>query len=75
MIAIVVETTQRVIAERSVSESEARFRLIANSAPVPMWVSKLDGTRGFANQAYLDFLGLDYENALVFDWRQDSACR
>ncbi len=70
VIAIVVETTERVMAERSVAESEARFRLIANSAPVPMWVSKLDGTRGFANQAYLDFLGLPYEQAIVFDWRK-----
>jgi PAS domain S-box-containing protein len=69
VIAIVVETTQRVIAERGVAESEERFRLIANSAPVPMWVSKLDRTRGFANQAYLDFLGLPYEEAIVFDWR------
>src|ERR1700743_2764270 len=30
VMAIVVETTQRVMAERNVSESEARFRLIAN---------------------------------------------
>src|SRR6266700_4124991 len=37
---------------------------------VPMWVSKLDGTRSFANQAYLDFLGLEYERAIVFDWRK-----
>ena len=51
-------------------ESEERFRLIANSAPVPMWVSTLVGTRAFANQAYLDFLGVPYEDALVFDWRK-----
>ena len=70
VIAIVVETTERVMAERSVAESEERFRLIANSAPVPMWVSKLDGTRGFANHAYLEFLGLPYEEAIVFDWRK-----
>ena len=70
VIAIVVETTMRVFAERSGAESEERFRLIANSAPVPMWVSKLDGTRGFANQAYLEFLGLPYEAAIVFDWRK-----
>jgi PAS domain S-box-containing protein len=70
IIAIVVETTERIFAERSVAESEERFRLIANSAPVPMWVSKLDGTRGFANQAYLDFLGLPYQEAIVFDWRK-----
>jgi PAS domain S-box-containing protein len=70
VIAIVVETTERMMAERGVAESEARFRLIANSAPVPMWVSKLDGTRGFANDAYLEFLGLPYEQAIVFDWRK-----
>ena len=52
------------------SESEERFRLIANSAPVPMWVSKLDRTRSFANQAYLDFLGLAYTKRIVFDWRE-----
>jgi PAS domain S-box-containing protein len=70
VIAIVVETTERVMAERNIGESEARFRLIANSAPVPMWVSKLDRTRSFANQAYLDFLGLPYEEAIAFDWRK-----
>src|SRR6202020_2329182 len=35
VICIVVETTQRVMAERSVAESEERFRLIANTPPVP----------------------------------------
>ncbi|MDR3468573.1 MAG: PAS domain S-box protein [Xanthobacteraceae bacterium] len=65
-----MDITERALAREQLGESEARFRLIANSAPVPMWVSKLDGTRGFANQAYLDFLGLDYEQALVFDWRK-----
>jgi PAS domain S-box-containing protein len=64
-----MDITDRNLAKELLRESEARFRLIANSAPVPMWVSKLDGTRGFANQAYLDFLGLGYDEALVFDWR------
>jgi PAS domain S-box-containing protein len=50
-------------------ESEERFRLIADSAPVPMWVTKLDRTRGFVNRAYLDFVGVDYGRALTFDWR------
>lgn len=65
-----MDITDRTLAKELLRESEERFRLIANSAPVPMWVSKLDGTRGFANQAYLDFLGLEYEKALVFDWRK-----
>jgi PAS domain S-box-containing protein len=61
---------ERMLARELLKESEERFRLIANSAPVPMWVSNLDGTRSFANQAYLDFLGTDYEKAIVFDWRK-----
>ena len=48
---------QRKLSERAIAESEARFRAIANSAPVPMWVTGSDGRREFVNQAYLDFLG------------------
>src|SRR3984885_2140427 len=65
-----MDITDQTLAKELLKESEERFRLIANSAPVPMWVSKLDGTRGFANQAYLDFLGLKYEESIVFDWRK-----
>ncbi len=70
MVGAHMDITERTLARQLLRESEQRFRLIANSAPVPMWVSHLDGTRGFANQAYLAFLGLDYEQALVFDWRK-----
>ncbi len=65
-----IDITDLVIAKETLRESEERFRLIANSAPIPMWVSKTDGTRAFANQAYLEFLGIRYEEALIFDWRK-----
>jgi PAS domain S-box-containing protein len=65
-----IDITDRMLAQETLRESEERFRLIANSAPVPIWVSKLNGERAFANQAYLDFLGLSYDEALVFDWRK-----
>ena len=65
-----IDVTDRMLAQETLRESEERFRLIANSAPVPMWVTKLDRTRAFANQAYLDFLGLPFEQAIVFDWRK-----
>jgi PAS domain S-box-containing protein len=35
-----------------------------------MWMSRLDGKRAFVNQAYMDFLGLSFEECLVFDWRK-----
>jgi PAS domain S-box-containing protein len=64
-----IDITDLAIAKETLRESEERFRLIANSAPVPMWVTKFDRTRAFANQAYLDFLGVPYEEGLAFDWR------
>ena len=64
-----IDITDLAVAKEALRESEERFRLIANSAPVPMWVTKVDRTRAFANLAYLEFLGVPYEQALAFDWR------
>ena len=63
------DVTERHVAAQALRESEERFRLIADSAPVPIWVTKLDRKRGFVNQAYVRFLGIDYEQAVDFDWR------
>jgi PAS domain S-box-containing protein len=65
------DVTEQRIAERSIRESEARFRRIANQAPVLMWVTRLDRTRDFVNDAYMEFLGIDdREVARTYDWRQ-----
>ena len=66
---VVMDVTARKVAERILSESEQRFRSIADSAPVPMWVSRLDGLRQIVNRAYHEFLGVPYADALTFDWR------
>src|SRR5271156_5087597 len=58
MYTVVQDVTARKLAERVLSESEERFRSIANSAPVPIWVSRLDGLREFVNRAYHEFLGV-----------------
>ena len=63
------DVTEQRIAERSIRESEARFKRIANQAPVLMWVTRLDRTRDFVNDAYMEFLGTaDREVARTFDW-------
>jgi PAS domain S-box-containing protein len=49
---------------------EDEFRLIADSAPVAVWVTRLDHRRSFVNRAYVAFVGVPYDEALEFDWRR-----
>ena len=65
-----IDITDRMLAQETLRETELRFRTIADSAPVPIWVTKLDRTRSFANKAYVDFVGLPYEEAIRYDWRK-----
>lgn len=69
VIILVQDVTEQRAAERALRESEDRFRRIANQAPVLMWVTKLDRTRDFVNDAYLQFVGLPREESQTLDWR------
>ena len=69
-IGVNIDVTERRRAEAELRESELRFRTLADSVPILMWVSPPDGPREFVNQTYVDFLGAGYEAALSFDWRQ-----
>ena len=71
-VCVVQDVTEQRVAERALKESEARFRRIANSAPVMMWVTRLDRVREFVNDHYVDFVagpGGDREAVRTIDWR------
>ena len=70
VIMLVTDISEQATAERALKESEARFRRIANSAPVMMWVTRRDGVRDFVNDAYVEFTGLSRDEAQVLDWRK-----
>jgi PAS domain S-box-containing protein len=69
IIIVVTDVTEQRDAERTIRESEERFRRIANSAPALMWVTRLDRVRDFVNDAYVAFVGGDKEDARTLDWR------
>jgi PAS domain S-box-containing protein len=69
VILVIQDVTEQRTTELALRESEERFRRIANSAPVMMWVTRLDRTRDFVNDAYAEFTGLSREEARALDWR------
>jgi PAS domain S-box-containing protein len=64
------DDAQRREAEHAVRESEARFRLIANTAPVMIWITDVDGQVTYLNQTWLDFTGLPLAAGLGAGWMQ-----
>jgi len=70
IVILVQDVTEQRVAERALRESEARFRRIANSAPVIMWVTRLDRHREFVNDAYLDFAGIRRDQVNEHEWRE-----
>jgi len=56
-LAVVADITDRKRAEQALLESERRFRLMANTAPVMIWTSGLDKLCDYFNQPWLDFTG------------------
>ena len=48
---------ERTLVEEALREGEERFRLIANSAPVMIWMSGADNEITYLNQTWLDYAG------------------
>ncbi|MFL6722828.1 MAG: PAS domain S-box protein [Sphingomicrobium sp.] len=69
LMVVLQDVTEQRATELALRESEERFRRIADSAPVMMWVTRLDRTRDFVNDAYAEFCGMSREEARVLDWR------
>ena len=55
---------ERALAEEALRESEERFRLIANTAPVMIWMTGADKKLTYLNQTWLDFTGRQLETTL-----------
>lgn len=64
------DITERKQADNALHESETRFRSVADSAPVLIWMSGIDTLCSFFNQTWLDFTGRALEQELGNGWTE-----
>ena len=57
--------------EAALAESEERFRTMANSSSVLIWVDDLDGKSTFCNQTWLQFTGRSLEQEMGDGWKEN----
>ncbi|HDZ15491.1 MAG TPA: PAS domain-containing sensor histidine kinase, partial [Pricia sp.] len=67
-IATVLDITEDKQLLYKISESEERFRRIADSAPVTIWITDGDDKCTYINQTWLEYTGSDLEDCLNDGW-------
>lgn len=63
-------TEQHEQAAQIVRESEERFRLVANTAPVMIWMAGIDRLCTYVNQPWIEFTGRPPETQLGNGWTE-----
>jgi PAS domain S-box-containing protein len=61
---------ERRIAESELRESESRFRIVADAAPVLIWMSGVDKLCTFFNKPWLEFTGRSLKQELGNGWAE-----
>ena len=71
MLAVVADITDRKRVEQELQESERRFRLMADSAPVLMWLAAPDKLCSDFNQEWLRFTGRTMKEEIGEGWTEN----
>lgn len=70
VLTVIADITERKRAEDALRESEARFRNMADHAPVMIWVAGKDGKCTYLNQSWYAFTGQTPELGLGNGWME-----
>ena len=65
---LALDITERYLAEGALRESEVRFRALADSAPVIIWLAGLDGGISWYNQNFVEFTGKPLQDGMGDNW-------
>ena len=68
LVGMVADVTERKQAEEERRESESRFQLMADAAPVLIWMSGPDKLCTYFNKPWLDFTGRSIDSELGNGW-------
>jgi PAS domain S-box-containing protein len=68
LLGVSLDITERKQAEQVLREGEERFRVVANSAPVMIWMSGTDKLCTYVNQPWLGFTGRPLEAEMGNGW-------
>ncbi len=66
----IAQGIERKRAEEALRASEEKFRILADTAPVMVWVSGADKLRAFFNKPWLEFTGRAMEEELGYGWAE-----
>jgi PAS domain S-box-containing protein len=70
-IGVLTDISDRIAVQESLRESEERFRTMADSTAVMLWVTGKDGQSTFVNKTWLEFTGRTLEDELSISWLED----
>ena len=62
--------TDRKLAEETLKKSENEFRLLAESMPQIVWITRTDGWNIYFNQQWVEYTGLTLEESSGHGWNQ-----
>jgi PAS domain S-box-containing protein len=69
-LSVAADVTEIKEADEVRRESESRFRLVANAAPVMIWMSGPDKLCTYFNQGWLEFTGRSFESEVGNGWAE-----